>query len=269
MSKILCPVDFGESSLNATTYAANLAEQLGAQLVLLHVEPKYMMVLKEGDDNAGIKGESEMRLQAIANDLQTKHNIDCTFQFDFADLLTGIKEVTSDSDYGLIVMGTDGVSDIHEYHMGSNTAQVASNTRCSLLSIPEEIAYKKPKHIFFAVDNPGEGHQKMLEVITFARTFDADITILHVDQPGDGRHIDETFKKELLGSLDFPNWISFSELKSGGSISNQLADYLRTHEDSILVSMTHDLSDYKSVFHQSVTKDLLEDALYPVLVFHA
>lgn len=268
MSKILCPVDFSDSSLNAIEYAANFAGQVGAELVLLHTEPKYRAVLKEGDDTRGVVGEVEGKLNTMANEVTDQYGIACSYRFDFANLLDDIKEITSGSEYGMIVMGTDGISNVREYHLGSNTAQVAMNTRCSLLSVPDTMSYEKPKHVVFAVDGPGEGHEKILNVIAFARSFEADVTILHVDGPNEANVVDDDFRQTLLGKLNSPDWLRFEELKAT-HIANKIMEYVNGNKGSMLVVTTRDLADNQGPFHDSVTRELVEVADFPVLVFHA
>lgn len=267
MSKILCPVDFSNSSLVAIEYAATLAKIVGAGILLLHVEPEYMVSLKEGDNKKGIEGSIEGRLKEIAQQVQQEFQMPCEYRFDFADLALDVNEIASSPDVGLIVMGTNGTSDLAEYYLGSTTYQVSKQTNCSLLSIPENTTVRPPSELVFAVEQPTEGHERILDVITFARTFDANITILHVDKKDEQNYIDDEFKNKLLGTLENTEWINFVELEEN-DVPLQIRNFMNNKPNSVLAVLTHDLPTWQKLFHNSLTKEMLELAEFPVLVFH-
>lgn len=267
MPKILCPVDFSPAAINAAHYAAQVARKFESELILLHVEPEYKRALQEEDEHNGLEQKLSEKLHHLAEDLEMSHAITCHYRIDYNSLVDDIEEITSSERFGMVIMGTDGARDLSQTYIGSNTYRVASQIRAVLLSIPSDISYNQPGKVVFAVENPEEGKAHLLEVITFARSFQANISIVHVNSKGKPSMTDD-FKKEVLGFFEDPDWLDFHELNDI-DVSDALIHFMQHHPNSMMAMMEHDLPAMDRLFRTSTTKQIVENAGFPVLVFHA
>jgi nucleotide-binding universal stress UspA family protein len=138
--RILCPIDFSPSALQALSFALNLARQAGGLVRLLHVvewlpedEPRSAPfdVLEA---RAYLVGDAGHRLRAlVAGESQTWCEIDDVVVFGRAhrEILRAAEAQSSD----LIVMGSQGRGGLGLVLFGSTTQQVVRSAACPVLTV--------------------------------------------------------------------------------------------------------------------------------------
>ena len=140
--RILCPVDFAESSLDALAYAINLAQEAHAQLTLLHVV-EFSPALREVP-LMPVPDLSRVREAAVADARRRLHTLIpesartyCTVETAivegraYRDILRYATEGQSD----LIVMGVHGRSALDLLVFGSTTHYVIRASACPVLIV--------------------------------------------------------------------------------------------------------------------------------------
>jgi nucleotide-binding universal stress UspA family protein len=68
--RILCPVDFSETSVRALAHAAALARWYEAELSVLHVVPTFEPVLVRGDIDGPVRIVTPMPPDAVADEMR-------------------------------------------------------------------------------------------------------------------------------------------------------------------------------------------------------
>ena len=140
--RILCPVDFSESSLDALAFAINMAEEADARLTLLHVVDIPTVV---SEDPAVFEVDlGRIRQTAAANARQRLHGLVpddartfCTVETAivegraYAEILRQAGERQSD----LIVMGVRGRGAVDRLLFGSTTHHVIRAATCPVLIV--------------------------------------------------------------------------------------------------------------------------------------
>jgi nucleotide-binding universal stress UspA family protein len=137
---ILCPVDFSEQSRTALAWAAAIAAQRGAELIVVHaIEPLLAQV------TIGRLGE---RLSRVEAGVALREFVAATLPEDGRPGPRLHLQVTEGSppatilgvarrrSTGLIVMGTHGLGGIRKLLLGSTTEQVLAATRWPVLAVP-------------------------------------------------------------------------------------------------------------------------------------
>ena len=140
-ARILCPVDFSESSMKAVAYALSLAREAGAYLILMHVvegvsntehwkqpDPMLLRYLKNAEEQA--LGRLREAVSAGASQASRPEMI----------LTTGkayrqILDVAAARDIRLIVMGVHGRGPLNLVLFGSTTEHVVRMASCPVLTL--------------------------------------------------------------------------------------------------------------------------------------
>jgi nucleotide-binding universal stress UspA family protein len=148
MSRILCPVDFSQSSDYALHYAVDLARTFDAQLTLLHVVevpflPSYAMAgvpdlslpLEQIEEGAR-KGLA--RLVEQCRKSHPKVETEMRTGTAFMEIITYAREINAD----MIVMGTHGRTGLSHIIIGSVAEKVVRKAPCPVLTI------RHPEHVF-------------------------------------------------------------------------------------------------------------------------
>jgi nucleotide-binding universal stress UspA family protein len=139
--RILCPIDFSESSTKALTYALSLAKEADANLLLLHVMehvPDRDELRFEGFDLAGY---TRAREEDARNRLQDAIPVGAGEWCRPEQLVaTGkasreILRVARERDVRLIVMGVHGRNPIDLMLFGSTTHHVIRSATCPVLTL--------------------------------------------------------------------------------------------------------------------------------------
>lgn len=144
--KILCPVDFSESSSHALLYARAFASAHDATLKLLHVieEPTCFAsddVLYDAESISRLKTACEDELQAVVSQVKTEHE-DVSCELSIGQPFSEIVRCARADDVDLIVMGTHGRTGLAHVLIGSVAERVVRKAPCPVLTV------KHPEHEF-------------------------------------------------------------------------------------------------------------------------
>jgi nucleotide-binding universal stress UspA family protein len=140
--RILCPVDFSESSLRALEYALTLAKEADAELVLMHVieglaDLKHWEQLTNPSIVEYLRLSEEHALTRLREVVPKHAHTWCTPR---ELLVTGkpheeILRAALEQDMHLIVMGVHGRNPIDLLFFGSTTQQVVRASTCPVLTL--------------------------------------------------------------------------------------------------------------------------------------
>jgi nucleotide-binding universal stress UspA family protein len=149
IKRILCPLDFSESSDHALRYAAAMAEQFHAELILLHVVEPILAALP-GDPMLPNTQQADIDdlVDACRERLDRAVGTVATDGLKVQPLvLNGMPFVeiircARDREADLIVLGTHGRSGLAHLLIGSVAERVVRKAPCPVLAV------KHPEHAF-------------------------------------------------------------------------------------------------------------------------
>jgi nucleotide-binding universal stress UspA family protein len=152
-SKILVPVDFGEASGRAVSVAAALAERVGSQLHLLHVELLEVPAYFTQDQVRALEHERQMarsRAREFLRDFGQKHGAS-RFTSHIDEGLPSAAIVDAAALADLVVMGTHGRTGPARWWIGSVAERVIHQSAAPVLvvrageeELPAESVFARP-----------------------------------------------------------------------------------------------------------------------------
>ncbi|MDB4985956.1 MAG: teaD [Myxococcaceae bacterium] len=147
LKKVLCPVDLGSQSEGAVREAAELAEALGAELLLLHVmaDPTFALgdpLLAPGDVSAftqpvlteEFQAEMDKRLTDLGDRFRARGLPVSTLVMRGATH-EAIVSAASDEHADLIVMSTHGRTGLSHLLLGSVTERVVRTAKVPVMTL--------------------------------------------------------------------------------------------------------------------------------------
>jgi nucleotide-binding universal stress UspA family protein len=185
--KILCPIDFSPGSRRAMQAAIRLANESGAELVLVHawhLPPiLYLEHLVPGDAIQQMSDDATRMLDAAlaeARDLVTARVT--------AKLLTGVPwmsivEATEDPAIDLVVIGTHGRTGLSRVLVGSVAEKVIRHAPCSVMAIRPDSEVAPFEHVLCPSDFTDPARYATALAASFVRRGGARIALLHVYEP--------------------------------------------------------------------------------------
>ena len=136
--KILCPVDFSATSGHAFVYAAAIAQQFGAELILVHVIEEVPLFTAYGgqpvvDTSAEMEKFARAEMARLAASATTTAKI--RTEIVHGKSHTAILKFATASQADLIVIGKHGRSQLDYFLFGSVTERVIRRAACPVMVV--------------------------------------------------------------------------------------------------------------------------------------
>ena len=264
MHRILVPVDFSDTSLNALTYTIKLFRGSPLEITILHtfkVMSSGAFSLKSVDrimeDDAHREMDAlERRILKEAPDISLKSKILK------ADAIPAITSLGDSGAYDFVVMGTKGASGLKEVFIGSVAGGVISKTKAPVLVVPKGYQYEPLSEITFAVSSAIFFDKSVVEPLRkLSKKHSGKVNILHV---ADGKKLEV---QKVLGIFEDLN-PSVSYSYGSGNVNEQLNEYLRKENTGLLCLVRGKRGFFSKIFGESVTLKQTFNSSVPLLILH-
>jgi nucleotide-binding universal stress UspA family protein len=277
MKKILFPTDFSEASINAFIYALKLADNIGAEVVTLHVYelpvvdsnfinvPLYQVEVYQSLELNSFENYKDQIpvLHQIAEDNHMQH-IPISNVLVQGELLQNILEIVKEQRFDYIVMGTKGASGVKETFFGTTTASIMTSTDACVLGIPEDLKYRPIKKIGFTTQFHDDDQQALKRVVSVAQGFGATVECLYVKTPGKEINDARIANWNLLFERDNVIFHIVESTDVEGSVIN----FIENSDLDMLALLNHRRGFWDKLFHSSLTRKLAFHIKIPLLVLH-
>lgn len=134
VQRILCPVDFSESSLQAVHMATELAHQFGATIDFVHVwQPIQNFNEFRGPSAAMASEEAEVGRQ-LEQIHPSRSDVRCSHHLLVGDPSQEIVELAHERSSDMVVMGTHGRTGLARWILGSVAEGVIRKSPCPVIT---------------------------------------------------------------------------------------------------------------------------------------
>lgn len=274
MKTIIVPTDFSPIATNAMNFAADMAANINASLMLLHVYqvPVSMtdvpIVLVSAEE---LRTAAEIKLQEIKEALThvTSGRVKIYTEARLGDVSDEIEDACKNISPFAIVMGTRGTSGVERALFGSTTLTAIRHLKYPVIVVPPGKEYGAGiKKIGFACDFDKVVETTPIQFIRdMVKEFGAELHVLNID------HENKHFKPEtpeeslllhtLLDGLN-PNY----HFINNPDIEDGINEFVEKNNIDLLITIPkkHKLLD--SLFKKSSTKQLVTQSHVPVMCVH-
>lgn len=270
MKKILVPTDFSDGAFNAFIHALHAAKLLDNSIEVIHA---YSMpatgssVMVDITDVLKKNAEEEMELlkKRIEN-LASAKEVEITYTTLYGSVVDVVNRRSTEAEVSAVLMGTQGASGITEKWLGSNTAAAARNVKVPLLAIPVEHTYKDIKSILFSTDMKVMEDVGCMEFVAkLAKITKAEVKFLHI-RKADEKPDEEGYKKQIDDYFEDVNpTFSFAY---NDNISKGIEQTIKKENPSLLVVVRHDYGFFENIWHNSISRQVINKASIPILVLN-
>ncbi len=277
--KILCPVDFSKSSLQAFHYARMFADIFSSELTLLHVSPNiseaYVALLPDFP-TMGICDEEDLmgRFNEFVGDWQGKLKKVIRTGTPYSEIM----EYASEKNADLIILGAKGHSGLERLFLGTTGEKVIRNSRIPVLSV-RQMPKGPPRRILVPTDFSLHGLAVLPMVASIADRFKAEIDLLHVVELGHESgstqkkleyEYFESIQERLADQWELPQPLHAFETNKwirhhAGSAGLGILDFAKDREVDLVAMATHGRTGVKKVLLGSVTEKVIRISPNPVL----
>jgi nucleotide-binding universal stress UspA family protein len=275
MNKILVPCDFSETSNNALNYAVELAKNLSADLLLLHVTQLPVMNSEFGLTSFAIPNSNEdnqMSLQKLADEIKKNHptisKISCHAEIgNTTDLIT---DYSKNHDVTIAVMGISGHGNkLVKAFLGSTAVTVSKSTNTPLIIVPPDASYKKLKNVAYACDYDEhiESNTSLLQVKALASIIGTSLNVLHVIPENHDLNVKESHIDSYVEhSLEAATHKTF--IITDNNVSEGLIEFIENHDIDAIIIEPKKHSFFHNLFYPSITNEIAFYSPVPVITIH-
>jgi len=265
MKRIIAPTDFSAIAENACVYAARLAADIDAQLLLFHimelpVSVSGYPVSEELFDEPGV----EKKLEALKNKLSTATNNKVKIKTKNVLGLAEheIKELCNRIKPFAVVMSAHNSDLFRRFFPGSTTVYTAKHLPYPVIVVPHNATYEPIKKIALASDLKDIDEVPVTEIETLVKLFNAQFEIFYAGEKGNANNQNAINNLLLNHRLAYLNpqfyFVQNDDVWRGITI---LAG--RHAIDMLII-----ISKRDNPFHKSKTKAFVFYSNIPLMVIH-
>lgn len=164
----------------------------------------------------------------------------------------------------LVVVGSKGISRLDEILIGSVTTSIMRGVHKPVLSVPLKARFDKMKKMVMASDLHNANKPNVVKTVgKFKTNFDAHVAAATVKMD-ENDFTDE--ERKLLAELENIEHLDEIAVVKDKNISKGIMNYCDKSDADMLVVVSKHTSFFQRFFHKSITKELVNHEILPILV---
>jgi len=274
MKTILVPIDFSDEANYACKVAASIAKKTDSEIILLHL----LDIPSDSIDNldsGSMKGGAQtiFFMKAIHKKFEKIKKLPffegITLKEDvvFHKAFQGVIDESKKHNVDLIVMGSQGATGLKEMLVGSNTEKVVRKSDIPVLVIKKDVDNFAINDLVFASDFGTESQKSFQKVIDFANIFNANLHLLYINTAHRFESTDTTQAKLSKFTKGFDLKNHSVNIYNDITIEEGILNFGRKINADVIAINTHGRSGLSQLFNESISHDLANHALRPVITF--
>ena len=272
MKRILVPTDFSKNAEYALKVAAQIARKNNSEIILLHM----LELPHQGNDaiNGGsaipqIMLYKEKAIEKLEDlmDVDFLDGINVSEIIQFEKAFTGILSISKKNGVDLIVMGSHGVSGFEEMFIGSNTEKVVRTSEIPVLVIKNEVPSFEVKNMVFASDFSPEISKPFEKLLEFATIFGAHLNLVMINTPNSFKStaVAEKIMSEFVEKYNLSNYSL--NIYNDVNVEKGILNFAAKVNADLIGMCTHGRTGFSHFFNGSISEDLVNHTVKPVITF--
>ncbi len=272
MKRILVPTDFSKHAEYALKVAAQIAKKNNSEIILLHM----LELPSQNSDALGggsaipeimyFKNKAMERLDSLVNeDYLQDLVISEVIQFEKA--FEGILAVSRKNDVDFIVMGSHGASGFQELFIGSNTEKVVRSSEVPVLVVKNEIEEFHADNFVFASDFSEEIKKPFKKLLEFANNFNSHLNLVMINTPNSFKStgVAEKMMNEFVTEFQLQKYSM--HIYNDANVEKGIINFANSVKADIIGMCTHGRTGFSHFFNGSISEDLVNHTVRPVITF--
>lgn len=271
MKTIILATDFSSAALNAANYAADMADAVHADLLLLNIPNLPVMYsdippLAAPDEviNTATQLLNELKKQ-LGRKTGNKININTMVQM--GSFFSELKSICDNVQPFAVVMGSQGTTDAERLFFGSHTIYAMNHLMWPLLAIPKGARFSNVKRIGLACDFKKVVDTTPVEEIEdLVKSFKAKLFVINTGATKD--HDPEMVFQSGLLQVMLEDLQPEYHFVTSHSIDEGIMNFCEDNNIDMLIVMHKQHSLLDKLIQKSHTKELILHSHVPVLALH-
>ncbi|RNL88245.1 universal stress protein [Sinomicrobium pectinilyticum] len=270
MKRILVPTDFSDEAEFALQTAANFARKFGSELYLLHVLdlPVHLATseMSELPEALFFIKLARQKFESFIDKPYLK-GITVYDTVESDSIPNGIAKSVAENNIDLIIMGSGGTSGLREMFIGSNTEKVVRIAEVPVFTVKSLFEFGGEESIVFASDFSKETLEPYKKVSEFAGKLGATLHLLFVNTPNNFVTTQETENRmNFFIKNGTPKKYTLN-IYNDHTIEQGILRFANVVNARMIGLSTHGRTGLAHFFNGSISEDLVNHAMRPVITF--
>ena len=263
--KVLCPIDFSDSSINAAKWITAYLDALGGGAIeflhCINLKSRSGMFLKM-DDMLTEWAERDIK-DLMEECSKISEKIDFKTKIVVLDPKSFIPVYAGKESFDWIVVGTKGLTSLKDITVGSVTEYLANKASVPVVAVPHESQMRGLNNLIFGIDeNSVLDHQALRQVAELCLANECHLRLVHFKQnPKDP----DITAPDYLAGFEGLSW-EYEQIESMGDLVGVFNTYCEKHEADMLCLVHHRRNWWRRIFTKSLAKSELFSLKVPLLV---
>lgn len=274
MKKLLVPTDFSQEAQNAVDLAAQLAEKLDAEIILLHVlEIPYGSYSVMGEIHLDytfdqvyqtqLINSSKQKLDELVKQLKAKA-VQAASRLIFGNPYVHISKTISDQNVDLVVIGSKGASGLSEIFLGSNAERVIRHAECPVITVKGGVNLNEMKSLALASDLTPEQDVVVKEIQQLQALLGVNIHVVRVKTPYNFLGEEEA-QKQLKAFQERNQLENFTLNTSEAEFADLgILEFAEKNQCGLIAMATHGRTGLAHFFGGSTAEDVANHSRIPI-----
>lgn len=279
MKTILVPTDFSKVAQAATTVAIGIAKKASAKLLLLHIieRPDPVSFNIEAQISEPTNWEDKIftaklierakKEMVTTTDLASAEGVKVKTEIRLGNPFHGMREVITEHDVDLVVMGTSGRSKFEEMIIGSNTEKVIRHAACPVLTIHDKPGKGDFKNIVYATSMSDDEKEFATVVKNTQVIYDSTIHLVRINTPLNFQSdmIVKKLMEDFAKKLKLKNYTL--NVFSDHSEEQGILHFAEQVDADLIAMATHGRTGFAHVLVGSIAEEVANHSIRPVLTY--
>ncbi len=260
MQRIIIPVDFSETSMNAARFSASMLSGIPDTLVIL-----YHNYTNDNDYDI-----HKTYIEALQQELLDKGDNAVEYELEKGgDLIDNLDRLAHTRRATMIAMGITGRSGLQRKFIGSNTLRTVDRSIYPVMIIPPDANFSSIKNVAFASDLVDvENSTPSVLINAVLQLFKPKLHVVNVNPEHYISVSDEARQQEeKLAEMFAPYEKQFHYLTMN-DFQDALSTFLTDHDIDMLITIPRHHSGQSSIWENSNTRRLAYHSHIPILTAH-
>lgn len=274
INNILVPTDFSACAENAFQFSLQVANKWNSAIKLVHiVSPDYGVTDLPMIMDLATKAKIEVAQQLLHNFKENglakaKIALPVSETLKVSGLpYAAISTVAEEEVQDLIIMGTNSYHSAWENALGTNAASVLKQSKCHVLVVPEEKAFKGFSTVGYAADLHQTDPYHLWKACKMMEPFHSIFRCVHIEKLGQSEEsklrIEEL--ETFFANNDAALQITFNTMEET-SIESGLEEFANEWNLDLLVMPSPHRGGLGQLFHKSMSQWMATHSKVPLLV---
>ncbi|MDZ4794422.1 MAG: universal stress protein [Bacteroidota bacterium] len=260
MPRVIVPVDFSETSLNAARFTAKMLAGKKEAVAIL-----YNNYESDGDYDVVVGYQESLKREFLAIGVEKVE-----YENEMGgDLIENIARLALSSRATLIVMGITGKSEVRQAMFGSNTLKLVDKNLLPVMIVPPDAIYKGINNVVFTSDfKDVEATTPSALISTVLEIFHPMLHILNVSKGNHPTPPEDIQQGEIAFRKMFELFNTKFNYVTGTDFYESVDNFVKENDIDVLVTIPKHQSNAVSLFKSSHTKRLAYHSRIPILAAH-